>query len=96
LQGFHKISFAARPSHNAPQRSEGKEHREASSSLSTSEHLKKRKWLFFVGIKCALPFLQLSQPSERTFNFRKQMLLLRAERAFGLLMGPLSGPKVRF
>jgi hypothetical protein len=57
---------------------EGKEHREASSSASTPEQLKKRKRplrLFFVGLNCALPFLQLSQPSERTFNFQEQMLL---------------------
>ena len=78
---------------------ERKEHRESSSSLSTSEQLKKRKRSlrpFFVGINCALPFLQLSQPLERTFNFQKQMLLLWAERAFGLLMRPLSGPTVCF
>jgi hypothetical protein len=74
--------------------------RHAASSLPITEQLEKRKMRLvmpfhpIVASSGALPFLHLRQPLEGTFNFQKQILLLRAERAFSFQMRPLSGPTI--
>jgi hypothetical protein len=41
-----------------------------------------------------LPFFDLGQASQRTFNLQKQILFLWTERAFGLLMHSLSHSEI--